>query len=254
MTTAKTPETAERLGMLQVITLILSVYVLVALLLQSVLPLPAETTALLDHIDFYVCLIFLADFFTRLYRAPSKAVFLRWGWIDFVSSIPMFDMFRVGRVVRIVRVFRILRAFRSTKNLVTYLIRDRKATSFAAVVTVSLIIVVFSAITILQFETSPDSNIKTPMDAFWWAYVTITSVGYGDKFPVSTEGRILACVLMTAGVGLFGTITGFVASAFVDPEIKEEENDIQSLTREIQALRLQVQSLEAKIDEHTRRP
>jgi voltage-gated potassium channel len=92
------------------------------------------------------------------------------------------------------------------------------------------------------------------MDAFWWAYVTITSVGYGDKFPVSTEGRILACVLMTAGVGLFGTITGFVASAFVDPEIEEEENDIQSLTREIQALRLQVQSLEAKIDEHTRRP
>lgn len=52
-------------------------------------------------------------------------------------------------------------------------------------------------------------------NALWWAYVTITTVGYGDKFPVTTEGRLIASILMTAGVGLFGTFTAYVASWFV---------------------------------------
>lgn len=75
--------------------------------------------------------------------------------------------------------------------------------------------VLFSSIAILQVEDSPNSNIKSAEDAIWWSYVTITTVGYGDKYPVTTEGRLIAAVLMTAGVGLFGTFTGFLASWFV---------------------------------------
>jgi len=241
-------ETAERIPTLQVVTLILSVYVLIALFVQSVFPLTPGTSALLDRIDFFVCLVFLADFFVRLYRAPAKLAFLKWGWIDFVSSIPMLEIFRIGRVIRIIRIFRILRAFRSTKNLLHHFLRDRKGTSFAAVATFSFVVVVFSAIAMLQFETAPEANIKTPGDAFWWAYVTVTTVGYGDKYPLSPEGRIVAVILMTAGVGLFGTFAGFVASVLVEPELKGEEADIQRLTGAIQALTAQVQSLEAKLN------
>lgn len=253
MTMSSSSEATERISTLQIVTLILSVHVLIALFVQSVFPLTPATNAFLDRVDFYVCLVFLADFFVRFYRAPSKAAFLKWGWIDFVSSLPMLNIFRVGRVVRIIRIFRILRAFRSSKNLLGYFLRHRKTTSFAAVAAISFMLVVFSSIAMLQFEDSPDANIKTPGDAFWWAYVTITTVGYGDKFPLSPEGRIVACVLMTAGVGLFGIFTGFVASLFVEPELKEEERDIEQLTREIRALRTQVQSLESKIDSDTSR-
>jgi voltage-gated potassium channel len=228
--------------------------VLIALFVQSVFLLTPETNAFLDRIDFYVCLVFLADFFIRLYRAPSKSTFLKWGWIDFASSIPMLDMFRVGRVVRIIRIFRMLRAFRSIKNLLNFFLKNRKTTSLAAVATISFMLVVFSSIAMLQFETSDDANIKTPLDAFWWAYVTITTVGYGDKFPLSPEGRIVACILMTAGVGLFGTFTGFVASLFVEPDLKQEESDLHKLTREIQALRTQVQSLELKLNDKHQLP
>ena len=76
--------------------------------------------------------------------------------------------------------------------------------------------VIFSSVAILQVEDDPNSNIKTAEDALWWAYVTITTVGYGDKYPVTTEGRIIAAFLMTMGVGLFGTFTGYVASWFVE--------------------------------------
>ncbi len=165
-------EAAERLGLLQVVTLILSVYVLVALLVQAIVPLTADTVKMLDRIDLFVCVIFMADFFVRLHRAPVKADFLKWGWIDFVSSIPMLDLFRVGRVVRVVRVFRILRAFRSTKNLVTYFLRQRKLTSFVAVACISLSVMVFAAIAVLNFEDSADANIKSAGDALWWAFVT----------------------------------------------------------------------------------
>lgn len=78
--------------------------------------------------------------------------------------------------------------------------------------------VVFSSIAILQFETLPNSNIKTAGDAIWWSYVTITTVGYGDKYPVTPEGRIIAAMLMTVGVGLFGTFTAYISSWFVKAE------------------------------------
>mgnify|MGYP001293428771 CR=1 FL=1 len=89
----------------------------------------------------------------------------------------------------------------------------------------AVLMVIFSSVAILQVEDDPASNIKTAEDAIWWAYVTITTVGYGDKYPVTTEGRIIAAFLMTTGVGLFGTFTGFVASWFVDGRQEEHEKE-----------------------------
>jgi voltage-gated potassium channel len=109
--------------------------------------------------------------------------------------------------------------------------------------------VIFSAIAMLQFERSPDSNIKDAGDAFWWAFVTVTTVGYGDKFPLSTEGRIVACILMAVGVGLFGTFTGFIASLFVEPELAQDESSHERVLREIRTLDSKLSSLEAKLDE-----
>jgi len=64
-------------------------------------------------------------------------------------------------------------------------------------------------------EVDITSNIKVTEDATWWAYVTITTLGYGDKFPVTTEGRMIAALLMTVGVGVVGTFTAYLASWFV---------------------------------------
>jgi hypothetical protein len=82
-------------------------------------------------------------------------------------------------------------------------------------------------------ESSPEANIQTAEDALWWAFVTITTVGYGDKFPVSTEGRLLAIVLMTCGVGLFGTFMAFVASWFLAPGTQEHEHELAALRAEL---------------------
>lgn len=227
----------------QLLILFLSIYVLLALFVQAAFPLSDQATLLIEKIDFIICGIFIYDFFVRLYKAESRLSFLKWGWIDLVSSIPMFEFLRWGRLVRIIRILRILRAFRSTKVLVHHLFRNRAKGTFATVALISVVMVLFSSIAILNLENAAESNIKTPSDAIWWAFTTITTVGYGDRFPVTHEGRVIAVVLMTAGVGLFGTFTAYVASYFLDAEREKEESEIQQLLEEVRSLRTQLEPL-----------
>jgi voltage-gated potassium channel len=238
-------QSSERfdLTFFQFLILVLSIYVLVVLFVQAAFPLSAETILLIERIDFVICMIFIYDFFVRLYKAKSKLSFLKWGWIDLVSSMPMFEFLRWGRLVRIIRILRILRAFRSTKVLLNYLFRNRAKGTFATVALISVVLVLFSSIAILNLENEPESNIKAPSDALWWAFVTITTVGYGDKFPVTHEGRAIAVILMTAGVGLFGTFTAYVASYFLDAEREKEQSEMQELIAEVRALRAQLAPL-----------
>jgi voltage-gated potassium channel len=210
MEETNTPQ--PKLGFLNLMVLILSVYVLIALLVDTVLTLPHEIVRILAFVDNAICLFFLAEFCIRFYRAESKLKFMKWGWIDLISSIPNIDVLRAGRALRLIRILRILRAFRSTKHIVSHVFHNKAKGALTTVSILAVILIIFSSIAILQFEDDPNSNIKTAEDAIWWSYVTITTVGYGDKFPVTTGGRIIAAFLMTAGVGLFGTFTAYISS------------------------------------------
>jgi voltage-gated potassium channel len=78
---------------------------------------------------------------------------------------------------------------------------------------------------VLELEAGAlESNIDSGDDAFWWAFVTMTTVGYGDRFPVTPWGRIVAMVLMAVGVGIFGVLTSYLASAFV-ADTQAEQDD-----------------------------
>ncbi|CAN5393883.1 potassium channel family protein [soil metagenome] len=213
----------DKLSYLNLVVIVLSIYVLVALLIDTFYKVSPEVSRVLSFVDTSICVFFLFEFSFRFYKAKSKFEFMRWGWIDLISSIPAIDILRAGRILRLIRLLRILRAFRSTRQLVHHVFRNRIKGAFTTVSIFAILMVIFSAIAILQVEDDPNSNIKSAEDAIWWAYVTITTVGYGDKYPVTTEGRIIAAFLMTTGVGLFGTFTGFVASWFVAEKKHEEQ-------------------------------
>jgi voltage-gated potassium channel len=215
----------EKLPLFQIIIIVLSIYVLASLVVSTFLRLSPEVQRLLDLVDNLICIIFLLDFLYRFWKADSKLKFMKWGWIDLISSVPTLDFMRAGRMLRLIRLLRILRAFRSTKHLVHHIFKRRTQGALTAAAIIAVLMIIFSSIAILQFEDDPNSNIKTAEDAIWWAYVTITTVGYGDKFPVTTEGRIIAALLMTVGVGLFGTFTAYLASWFVGENKKEEVNE-----------------------------
>ncbi len=204
-----------RVSFLQILILILSIYVLGALVVDTFFTLPEETSRLLQLFDFAICIVFFIDFCIQFYQAEDKLKFMRWGWIDLVASIPMVDAFRVGRLLRVIRLLRIIKAFKTLKEFIDSFYADKAQGTLNSAAIVVILMLIFSSITILQVETAPDSNILTAGDALWWTFVTITTVGYGDYFPVTLTGRIIAAILMITGIGMFGTFTAYVASWFV---------------------------------------
>lgn len=220
----------------------LSIYVLSAIFIETVIDLNNEISLLLLYIDNIVCLVFISDFFYKLIKAESKSAYLKTGWIDLVSSIPNFQFLRFGRLARIFRLIRLLRGIRSSKLLLTNVLRNKSKSVFLTVVLISFFMIVISSIAILNAELNENSNINTASDALWWSFVTITTVGYGDLYPVTLVGRLVASVLMICGVGLFGTFTAMVSSFFLndsgnnESEIKELESKINILSDKIDSL------------------
>lgn len=231
----------EEIGVFQIVVLILSLVVLGALFVDTAFRLPPEISKVLDLVDTGVCLLLLADVGIRFYQAKSKLEFLKWGWIDLLASIPNLPVLRVGRLVRILRILRLLRAIRSTHRIAHILLRHRLQGSVASVIMSFLLLVMFSSVGILVCERqNPDAKIKTGEDAVWWSVATITTVGYGDLYPVTAEGRVLAMILMISGVGMFGAVSGVVALALIGDHQKEDDAEAEILAR--------LKRLEEKID------
>jgi voltage-gated potassium channel len=241
----------EHVSAYELLLVVLSVYVLLALLLERVVALSAETLQILLLIDSLICVIFFADFFVQLLTAKSKLRYLRWGWIDLLSSIPMLPMFRWGRLVRIIRVLRLLRGVRAAKILGSVVFAHRAKGALATAVFLCVVLVTFGSVTILHVETDPASNIRTAGDALWWSLATVATVGYGDKYPITGEGRALGVMLMIGGIGLFGTFTGYLATWFMEPGAKPHDSGA-SVAAELEALRLEIRELRNELKGATR--
>jgi voltage-gated potassium channel Kch len=170
-------------------------------------------------VDGVLCLIFLADFFLRLTRAPQKRTYLidERGWLDLLGSLP-FPGLRLARLFRMARVSSILRRY-GPRRIWEMIAVDRAGSALLGTLFLTIIVLEFGSIFVLAAEARADNaNILTASDALWWSYVTVTTVGYGDRFPVTTAGRLVGVAMLTIGVGLFGVLTGFLANVFLAPK------------------------------------
>ena len=125
--------------------------------------------------------------------------------------------FKILRVVRMLRVIRLLREV-GPRRFLDAVLRIVPAARCWWSSSWRILLLEFGATAILAIELQARRhNIKDASDALWYVYVTVTTVGYGDRYPVSNAGRFIGVLIMTVGVGLFGTLTGFLANAFVSP-------------------------------------
>ena len=240
---------------------LLSILSILNLILQIVFRDGSMDTVVLVMNAFFMP-IFLGDFLYRLFTAESKPgyFFRNFGWADLLSSLP-FAHFKILRVFRLWRVIRLMRNF-GLRNLVREFVADRAGNALLTVVFLVFCVLEFGSLAVLSAErSSPNANITNASDAIWWAYVTITTVGYGDQFPVTNAGRLVGVLVMTAGVGLFGTLSGFLANTFLTPPKKKAEQveapagannpkaQLAELKRMIMAQEQAAADLRAKLDE-----
>lgn len=196
-----------------------SLFNLVVLLIPGIDPIIKEVIA---GIDMFITIIFMLDFLYRFFTAESKRdyFFRNWGWADFLSAMPTSQL-NIFRIFRVLRVFRLLRLL-GWRAMWDEMWHKRAGSALFLTVFLVLLLLEFGGIAIVYTEAdAPNANITSAADAIWWGYVTITTVGYGDHYAVTNSGRLVSMLVMTAGVALFGVITGFLANAFLEPEADE---------------------------------
>ena len=167
-------------------------------------------------IETMIAPVFLFDFVYRLATAPSRRAYLvpHFGWADLLAVVPLLRLFRIFRMARVLQLLRREGRDRWVRDLVV----SRVQATFLVTMFLVVAVVEVAGMGVFIAEGNVETaNIRTSGDAIWWGLVTIATVGYGDRFPVTDSGRLVGALLLFAGVALFSVLTGFIANAFLTP-------------------------------------
>ena len=232
--TQETPKLRKTSNAYNIFILVLTILSL-AVMVVMLLPISDATLKLLSIYDNLICVIFLIDFFLNLRGAAKKSDYFikERGWLDLLGSIPSLGLltnagkyaglFRLARLSRFARITRLLRG-ENKKTLVKDVLENRSRYALFITILLTILVLTVASVLVLQFESqSPEAKITTGGDALWYAIVTITTVGYGDYFPVTAAGRITAMFIMFMGVGIIGALASILASLLVGGAPAEEE-------------------------------
>lgn len=193
---------------------LLAVLWLLVLVLPLVMHLPAGVDRSFNLIDFGVWAVYAAEYLVRLYLVPDRKWFVTHHLVDLaVVALPLLRPLRALRLLRLFSLARagvvLINALKRVREILTH--RGLHFVLLAA----TGIVVVASGIELAFEEHAHGTNIHNFGESLWWAIVTVTTVGYGDKYPVTAGGRLVATVLMLVGIGLIGVLTATVASVFM---------------------------------------
>ena len=213
------------------VVFVLIVVSLITFSIETLPNLPPPAAAMLYWIEFATVLLFTGEYLLRLAVADSRWRFVRsfFGVLDLVAILPFY--LAAGVDLRAVRTFRLLRLIRILK-LARYSDAVRRLRRAVGIVreelvlflNVALILIFLSAVGIYYFEHDRQpEHFASVFHSLWWAVVTLTTVGYGDMFPITTGGRVFTFFVLFLGLGIVAVPTGLFASALAKAR-EEEEN------------------------------
>ena len=217
---------------------LLIVVSLISFALETEPNLTASERQILATIEIICIAIFTVEYFLRIWVAdkPTDYIFSFYGLIDLAAIVPFYlsaglDL-KSLRALRLLRVFRILKLVRFNEAFsridVAFDIAKAELTLFLSI---SLIIIYLSGVGIYYFENAAQPELfSSIMDSLWWAVVTLTTVGYGDMYPVTAGGRFFTTVILFVGLGLVAVPAGIVSSALsearkIQDEVVMEDSD-----------------------------
>lgn len=210
---------------------ILSLIVAIILILELTINLNKTTLKILYTIDFFIWVIFVIDYFKRLYKSRNKKKFIKRNIIDLISIIPLYtilavfrilNILKIGKVSRIANISKVVRIFGVFKKSKTNFDIFIKTNNFNYTLLICILVLIVSSILITFIEKIDF------FDSLWWSIVTVTTVGYGDIYPKTILGKIVATILMFMGIGLIGSLTSTISTYFINKENKSNEEDYKT--------------------------
>ncbi len=203
---------------------------------------PPTLRAIADVADYVIIITFALEFALRVAVADDRLRYLRTHWLDvLVILVPFLRPLRLVSVLWMLRVVAPILFMTRGAVAVRRIVRPGQGTYILLVGGLSVLL---SSVLVWVSERGHGGSIHTLGDAMWWAFETITTVGYGDEIPVTPEGRIVAVFLMIVGIALFGLITASIAAYFVEEEAGSEQVEMKQLVERLEAL-------ESRLEEQT---
>lgn len=205
----KMPDAWERLV---VVATLVSVLIL---LYWEIFDLPPAVDAMLTTIDVGLCTLFVIDFAVRFQRAKGfRGRFVRRHWVDLVGAVPFVGPLRAARFIRVLRIIRLVALVR--RMIRRYDLPLLPTATFAYTFLVAAGVWLGAAAIFFELEHGKNENVRDFADALWWSMTTLSTVGYGDLYPITPGGRVVAVITMVVGVGVLGTLAATIATAFLE--------------------------------------
>lgn len=215
------------------------VFAALAILFVAVSFIPVEPGSDLERgvlaFEWLLTGIFAAEFFGRLWASHDRRAYVRGHWIDLLALIPPIRPFRLLRLLRIIR---LVRAFAGIGRAMAGVERLAGHKGLIWLLAAWSGVMVLTALGLYLAEVGPNPSVTSPWDAVWWGISTMTTVGYGDVYPITAEGRLAAAVLMLLGILLFSGVTATLTSFLVGNPSGEATDVVDRLER-LSALRAQ---------------
>ncbi|MCH4551548.1 ion transporter [Aestuariibaculum sp. L182] len=189
--------------------------------IETIPDLKPHTRKVLHYVDLFIVAVFTIEYFLRIYlaRHKFKFIFSFFGLIDLLAILPFYlsigvDL-RALRALRFLSVFRILKLIRYSKAI-HHFVRAIKSAKEEILLFIfaTLILIFFSAVGIYYFEHEQQPEyFSSVFDSLWWAVITLTTVGYGDVYPITVGGRIFTFFILMIGLGIIAIPTAIISAA-----------------------------------------
>ena len=218
----------------RVFNILIQILILVSVVtfsMETVPDLEPQTRIILRYIEIFSVVAFTIEYLLRIWVADRKFkfIFSFFGIIDFLAILPFYlavgiDL-RSLRALRFLRLFRILKLVRYNRamNQFSRAIKSAKEQIFLFIF-ITLILIYFASVGIYYFENEAQpENFSSIFDSLWWAIITLTTVGYGDVYPITVGGKVFTFIILMIGLGIVAIPTGIISSALTNSIDKSEE-------------------------------
>lgn len=207
---------------------------------------------LVVYYDLIVCLILIPDFAYRLWASDNRKKFMLENGIDILGMVPLIIIGPALSYSRYFRLFRVIKILALLKDDLPGIYRFFRETNLDYAVLALFFTLIVSGFTFYLLEVGVNPKVHSINDALWYAIVSITTVGFGDISPVTTDGRLISIIIIIAGVIFVGFLTASISSWLIKRGKGEDTDRLDEIESAIMDVKSEIKELKEMIEKQNK--